>query len=489
MIHCGTSGSAAIQRRMKQGEKLSKTTFNLALEKHIPKVDMPIKAQRKAWFKEFMKPFIMVILLYSTMYLVRNNFKAAQPLMKQQFGITTEQLGIVGFVFSIVYGIGKIVVGYFVTGKDNKKIVSLMLLFSSIVVICIGFLFTLSNVPMGWLIVLWALNGVCQCAGGPSCATVISNWTTKKNYGRYLGVWNASHNIGGGLAGVFALWCANTFFSGHVAGMFIMPGLFALVIAVASFFIGKNRPEDLGWQSPEEIFEEPPKQEDVEAVNDSKWVIFKKYLLSNPWVWVLCVSNICTYLVRIGIDNWAPLRTVEELHFSNQTGAQTIFYFEMGSLIGCLIWGLVSDFLGGRPALVCTACCIVMPIAMFAYQHGTTPIVIYISLFFLGMFIFGPQMLINISLLNLVPKKANTLCGGLLGAFAYLFGDSTAKVLLAKIADSSQSGLRIFGHVLHGWNDTFAVLYVAIVCAIVLFACVTVMEEKKIRKETSHANR
>lgn len=456
--------------------------FNFAFDKHVPKSGLPIADQRKQWFAQFLKPYVAIIILYITMYLVRNNFKAAQPLMKQQLGITTQQLGLIGFVFSIVYGIGKIVVGYLVTGKDNKKVASTMLFLSSLVVICIGMLFTMSHVPLGWLIVLWALNGLFQCAGGPSCASVISNWTTKTNYGRFLGVWNASHNIGGGLAGVFAIWCAQTFFGGHVAGMFIIPGLVALVVAVCCFLLGRNRPEDLGWESAEKIFDEPAKPEDVESRNDSTWQIFRKYLLTNPWVWVLCVSNVFVYLIRIGIDNWAPLRVTEQLRLSNQIGAQTIFYFEMGALIGCLIWGLVSDFLGGRPALVSTLCALCLPFAMAGYQLGRTPAVLYVSLFFLGMLIFGPQMLINISMLNQIPKKANVLSGGMVGAFAYLFGDSTAKVLLARIADSSADGLHLFGLVLHGWNDTFVVLYIAIACAVILLGSVALMEERRIRR-------
>ncbi|RBP99377.1 hexose-6-phosphate:phosphate antiporter [Bifidobacterium xylocopae] len=462
---------------------MSERAFNLKFDKHVPKVDMPISEQRKQWFKEFMKPFLVIIVLYITMYLVRNNFKAAQPLMKQQLGITTQQLGLIGFVFSVVYGIGKIVVTYLIANNDNKKMASLMLFGSSIVVMCIGFLFTMSHVSIGWLIVLWAMNGALQCAGGPSCATVIANWTTKKSFGRYQGVWNASHNIGGGLAGVFAIWCAQTFFHGHVAGMFIIPGAVAFLVAIACFFVGKNRPQDLGWQTPEQIFNEPPKIEDIESKGDSTWQMFSKYLLRNPWVWVLCVSNVFTYLVRIGIDNWAPLRVTEQLHFSNEVGAQTIFYFEMGALVGCLTWGLLSDFLGGRPALVSTGCALLLPVAMVGYQVGRTPLVIYVSLFFLGMLVFGPQMLVNISLLNQIPKKASVLSGGMLGAFAYLFGDSSAKVLLAKIADSSSNGLNLFGHILHGWNDTFVVLYFAIVMAVVLFGLVAVREERKLRSE------
>lgn len=77
--------------------------------------------QRKQWFKEFMKPFLVVVIIYITMYMIRNNFKAAQPLLKSQLGLTTTDLGYIGFVFSIVYGFGKFIVGYIVDGKNTKK--------------------------------------------------------------------------------------------------------------------------------------------------------------------------------------------------------------------------------------------------------------------------------------------------------------------------------------------------------------------------------
>uniref|UniRef100_UPI00403F934E hexose-6-phosphate:phosphate antiporter n=1 Tax=Candidatus Enterococcus willemsii TaxID=1857215 RepID=UPI00403F934E len=446
------------------------------------KTQLSLSEQRKQWFKEFMKPFLVVVVIYITMYMIRNNFKAAQPLLKSQLGLTTTDLGYIGFVFSIVYGFGKFIVGYVVDGKNTKKILSILLLLSSLTVLCMGILFTMNDVAIGWIVVLWSLNGLFQCVGGPSCASVITQWTTRTNRGRYIGLWNASHNIGGGFAGIFAVWCAQTFFKGHVAGMFIIPALVAAVVAIVTFFIGKNRPEDLGWNSSEEIFGEPVEEANVDAENLTKWETFKKYLLTNPYIWVLCVANVFVYIVRIGIDNWAPLYVTEHLHFSQEAAAQTIFYFEMGALVGCLGWGYVSDLLKGRPALVATISTILLPIGIIAYQVGTTEIVINGALFILGMMIFGPQLLINLSMLGFVPKKATVISGGLLGAFAYLFGDSMAKILLARISDPAADGVNFFGHVLHGWNDTFIIFYISIVIIAVLLGIIALAEEKRRKK-------
>ena len=47
------------------------------------------------------------------MYLIRNNFKAAQPLLKEEIGLSTLELGYIGLAFSITYGLGKTLLGYF----------------------------------------------------------------------------------------------------------------------------------------------------------------------------------------------------------------------------------------------------------------------------------------------------------------------------------------------------------------------------------------
>lgn len=67
------------------------------------------------------------------------------------------------------------------------------------------------------------------------------------------------------------------------------------------------------------------------------------------------------------------------------------------------------------------------------------------------------------------------------GTFGYLFGDSTAKVMLAKIADPKSSGVNIGGMCLHGWNDVFIIFYGALIIGICLLLVVAYGEEKKIR--------
>lgn len=440
-----------------------------------------IEEQRKRWFGEFLKAFFVVFAVYACMYLVRNNLKAAQPLLKSQLGFTTSELGYIGFGFSITYAMGKTILGYFVDGKNAKRIISILLVMSATMVFAIGAILLSGNKPVGAILVFWGLSGFFQAPGGPSSYSTISRWTPTNKRGRFLGFWNMSHNIGGALAGMLALWGANTFFHGNAAGMFIVPAIVGIVVGIALMFVGKDEPQELGWNSAEEIFDEPRIEQDIEVEKMTKFEIFRKYVITNPWIWVLCVANVFVYIVRIGIDNWAPLYVTEQLHFAMGDAVNTIFYFEMGALLGSLSWGFISDLLKGRRAIVAVFCLILTGFAVLGYRYATSVMMVNISLFALGALIFGPQLLIGVSLVGFAPKKSIAVANGLSGTFGYLFGDSTAKVALAKIADPKSSGLSIGGVTLHGWNDVFIVFYGALILGVILLLTVAYAEEKKIR--------
>ncbi|EUV97726.1 hypothetical protein O392_01401, partial [Staphylococcus aureus M0242] len=132
----------------------------------IPNKGIPLSVQRKLWLRNFMQAFFVVFFVYMAMYLIRNNFKAAQPFLKEEIGLSTLELGYIGLAFSITYGLGKTLLGYFVDGRNTKRIISFLLILSAITVLIMGFVLSYFGSVMGLLIVLWGLNGVFQSVGG-----------------------------------------------------------------------------------------------------------------------------------------------------------------------------------------------------------------------------------------------------------------------------------------------------------------------------------
>ncbi len=445
---------------------------------------IPLKTQRQQWFKHFIVAFMAVFICYLTVYLLRNNFKAAQVLLIEQNNLSTTQLGMIGLAFSVAYGIGKTILGYVIDGRNAKKIMSFLLGISAIISLIIGILLVTKQVTAGILFILWGANGFVQSPGGPASYSTITRWTPKMKRGKWLGFWNASHNIGGALAGIVAFWGATIFFNGGVGGMFIVPAIIAFIIAIFCFSVGHDEPEELGWNSAPEIFEEPDEQGEEKTKDLTRFQILCQFVIKNPWVWTLCVINIFIYIVRIGIDNWAPVYCIQALGWNTHDAILTISFFETGALLGSLSWGWLSDIMKGRRMLCSIIAVAIEFFMLIAYSQVTSIYSMYTVLFILGFLVFGPQLLIGVSVIEFVPKNALAVTNGLTGTCAYLFGDSFAKVFLGYIADPTKSGMNIFGYTLHGWGATFTIMFTALIIAGLLMIPVALKQERIIRKSS-----
>lgn len=443
-----------------------------------PTLDLPVEERRKMWFKPFMQSYLVVFIGYMAMYLIRKNMNVAQNDLIATYGLTKTELGLIATAFSVTYGIGKTVVSYYADGKNTKQFLPFMLILSAICMLGFAASLGAGSVAIFCMCAFYALSGFFQSTGGPSSYSTITKWTPRKQRGTYLGIWNISHNLGGALAAGVAVFGANTFFNGHVIGMFIFPSIIALIIGFFGLRYGSDSPEAYGLGKAEELFNEPTSEEDDEAEkqNLTKWQIFTKYILMNEVIWLLCFANIFLYIIRIGIDQWSPVYAYEVLGYSKEYAISGFAMFEVGALVGTVLWGFLSDLANGRRGLVA---CIALGLIIFTlkfYQFAHSEIAYLIAMFALGFLVFGPQLLIGVAAVGFVPKKATSVADGIKGTFAYLIGDSFAKLGLGMIAD----GHSIFG--LTGWDGTFAALYASSFGCIALMAVVAYKEERKIRR-------
>ena len=423
-----------------------------------PTLDLPLEVRRKMWFKPFMQSYLVVFIGYLTMYLIRKNFNIAQNDMISTYGLSMTQLGMIGLGFSITYGVGKTLVSYYADGKNTKQFLPFMLILSASCML--GF-----SASMG--------------TGGSCSYSTITKWTPRRKRGTFLGFWNISHNLGGAGAAGVALFGANYLFDGHVIGMFIFPSIIALIVGFIGLRYGSDSPESYGLGKAEELFGEEISEEDkeTESTDMTKWQIFVEYVLKNKVIWLLCFANIFLYVVRIGIDQWSTVYAFQELKLSKAVAIQGFTLFEAGALVGTLLWGWLSDLANGRRGLVACIALALIIATLGVYQHASNEYIYLASLFALGFLVFGPQLLIGVAAVGFVPKKAIGAADGIKGTFAYLIGDSFAKLGLGMIAD----GTPVFG--LTGWAGTFAALDIAAIGCICLMAIVAVMEERKIRRE------
>jgi OPA family hexose phosphate transport protein UhpT-like MFS transporter len=108
----------------------------------------------------------------------------------------------------------------------------------------------------------------------------------------------------------------------------------------------------------------------------------------------------------------------------SKVAIQGFTLFEVGALVGTLLWGWLSDLANGRRALVACVALALIIATLGVYQHASNSMSIWLRCLRWSFLVFGPQLLIGVAAVGFVPKKAIGAADGIKGTFAYLIGDS-----------------------------------------------------------------
>ncbi|KEI04902.1 MFS transporter [Clostridium botulinum] len=399
--------------------------------------------------------FLMIFIGYTGYYLVRKNFAVASPFLMTHFDFSKTQIGLISSGLAIAYGLSKFILGGLSDKSNVKYFIGIGLLASSIVSILMGFA---SSV---WLfLILMVCNGFFQGMGAPPCSIVIGKWFSQRERGLKMGVWNTSHNIGGGLIAPIATLSLFIFGEQHFQSIFFVPAAICIVIAFFVFFIGADTPASVGLPPIEEFNDDYPEvKEEVNPTNLSSKEIMIKYVLKNKYVWYLALANIFVYLIRQGIVNWIPIYLKQEKGFTIANANSAMFLFEYAAIPASILLGWLSDVLfKGKRAPLSIICMIGVIIATLAYWKTTNYLVTMIAVAFIGCFIYGPQLLIGMNLIDVVPSFAVGSATGFSGLCGYLCGELMADLVLGFIADK------------FGWNGAFIFIMIGAVMALILLS-------------------
>lgn len=252
-----------------------------------------------------------------------------------------------------------------------------------------------------------------------------------------MAIWNTAHNLGGGLIASVAL-CGVSLFSSW-KGIFYLPAIIAIVGGFIYIILARDTPQSVGLPPIEEFKNDYPEVQkslkNAEAEMSGKEILFK-YVLNNKFLWCIAIANIFVYLVRYGVINWAPTYLKEMRGFSIHESSVAFALFEYAAIPGTIIIGWISDHIfHGRRAPIGIICMIGVAIATIIYWQSTNPFSINCALASIGALIYGPVMLIGVSALDLVPKKAAGTAAGFTGLFGYMGGQVLAEVATGAVVD------------------------------------------------------
>ncbi len=397
--------------------------------------------------------FFSIYYGYVFFYFTRKALAFAMPAISKDLGFDKADLGLIGTMLAVSYGVSKLISGIIADRSDARLFMSVGLFITAVLNLIFG---SVSSLYL--FAILWALNGWFQGFGWPPCARLLAYWYSQNERGTWWALWSTSHNVGGALIAILASWCAQ-YLGWRYA--FYVPGVISAVAACFLFLTLRDTPSSLGLP-PVEVYRKEP---EARAAILSKRILSIRetlfvYVLKNPYIWFLSFASFFVYVIRTGVNDWTVLYLTEVYHMGQMEAGSTVFWFEMGGLFGMLVAGFVSDrlFRGKRgPINLIFMLLVALPVFAIWNMYGANLIMLSVYMFALGFFLFGPQMLIGCAAVELSHKSAAATASGFTGLFAYVFGAAFAGYPLGKAID------------VFGWRGFFVVLIVSVFCGAICF--------------------
>ena len=245
-------------------------------------------------------------------------------------------LGDILAITAISYGLSKFIMGSVSDRSDPRKFMAIGLLFTAI---C-NFAFGMADNYYAHL-ALWSINGFAQGMGWPPCGRSMGHWFSESERGLTFSIWNTSHNVGGGIAGLLAAWAVTRYGGWQYA--FIIPGVLAAFGSLYLFWRLRDTPQSVGLPPVEEYRNDYGSEETPDDTPErdltAKELFFDK-VLTNKYVWLLAVANFFAYITRYSMLDWGPTYLREVKGATLDDGGFAIFAIEFGGIPSTIFLGL-----------------------------------------------------------------------------------------------------------------------------------------------------
>ena len=387
---------------------------------------------------------ISLYLGYALFYFTRKSFNSAVPEILASGILQRTDIGLLATLFYITYGLSKFFSGIVSDRANARYFMGVGLIATGVINILFGFSSSLWAFAL-----LWAANAFFQGWGSPVCAKLLTSWYSRTERGGWWALWNTAHNVGGALIPIVIGAAALHY--GWRAGMMIAGGLAILAGLILCWRL-RDRPTTLGLPSVGEWRQDALdiSQQQEGAGLTQRQILFK-YVLTNPYIWLLALCYVMVYIVRAAINDWGNLYMSETLGVNLVTANSAVTMFEVGGFIGALVAGWGSDklFNGNRgPMTLIFTVGILLAVGALWLMPFFNYVMQAACFFTIGFFVFGPQMLIGMAAAECSHKDAAGAATGFVGLFAYL-GASLSGYPLARVMEGWH------------WTGFFAVIAVA----------------------------
>jgi sugar phosphate permease len=327
-------------------------------------------------------------LSYAGYYFCRKAFGIVKPDLKTDYSFTDMELAHIWTAFLVCYMLGQ-----FMSATLGRKFSCRILLLtgmmtSLLVNIGLGFSTLASHDKAFYaMVVLMVINGFAQATGWPGNVGLLAKWSRKTERGRLMAIWGTCYQIGSILAKHFAALMLALL---GLAWSFWGAAIVLLVVWTLFYFLGKERPEDVGLPA---IAEEVTlTAEEAERTKEMPWERAIKIVIFMGMIYF------CFKFLRYALDSWAPMLIKETFSKETATAGHLSTVFDWVGFLGVIAGGFASDklFKSKRTPvifLMSVGMCVSVGLWML---FGTTNLVVYIALIgCIGFMLMGPDSLLS----------------------------------------------------------------------------------------------
>lgn len=289
-------------------------------------------------------PFLF--LLYVIAFLDRVNFGYAALEMNNALGLSAEVFGFLSGIFFIGYLLFEVPSNMILQRIGARIWISRIIISWGIVVII-----TAAASDALQLAALRFILGVAEAGFFPGIILYITCWFRRKDLASAVALFMTALAVSNIIGAPVSTWILDNFSWFGIAGwrwLFILEGLPAIVLGIATYFYLTDRPEDASWLEPEERewLTAVIARDNAEAAVSRQdfWSVIR-----DKRVWHLSAIY-CTVVIGLyGLGFWMPqiIRSMNPAFTNFEIGlVMVIPYFV--ALCAMIAWGRHSDRTGER---------------------------------------------------------------------------------------------------------------------------------------------
>lgn len=302
--------------------------------------------------------FLICYLAYVSIYVARLNLSMAAPSLKDLAVLTTEQIGLLGSLFSVIYACGRLLSGVIGDHTPPWKMISLGLIFCGISNLCIG-LFP----PFYLFLLLWGVNAFAQSMLWGAILRILSAIypaDVAKRRASHMGTAVASGNL-------LAILLNSSLIDGFGARWaFLVPGGITLILSTMVVLFTKTVASDASETAPQSF----------------------GLLLRHKTLRQMLVPAVIHGVMKDNISLWMTVYVMDRFGIDLEQSATFVLLIPILGFVGRMAAPTLYRFTQGKekPLLLGSfAMCAVFSALLILFPFSAWTAVVYLSLIYMAV--------------------------------------------------------------------------------------------------------